>query len=296
MTKKLTNKIQLFPLTITITAAMLFTVSCAQHAAMKVSPVANGVPLNNLVHGKVVAADTNLPVAGATVFVPKTLPLTDGVLPQAEKGRPLNDLSLTTVVEQSMGCKLPTEPYSSFACTDHLGNFAISLTNAELDNIQLKFQYKEATVHAELTLNDLDSDIGTILFTENEPQSQKEKIAIVLDMSGKTSPMRSLGKSLPLPKEVEFEQQFVKMYDIDENQYDVEFMPFTSLFEDKDADQSIDIFKYKIVYLISTGDEDLSVLGKDKKTALLEFISNGGELYVTKLSVELDSHSMDDYI
>ena len=116
-------------------------------------------------------------------------------------------------------------------------------------------------------------------------------------MSAKITPMqRSLGNSLPLPMEVEFQQQFVKLYDIDESQYDVEFMQFPSLFEDKDSDHNVDIFKYKIVYLITTGDEDLSDLGKEKKSTLLDFISNGGELYVTTLTVDTDEHSLDEYI
>jgi len=296
MTKISAYTTKFLSLSTTLGATLLLTVSCANQAHIT-APEPSSALLKNIVHGKVIAADTNLPVSGATVYVPKTLPPVSDALSAQEKAKPLTDLSLTTALEQSMGCKVPTEPFSSFACTDRFGNFTIPVINSSLENIQLKFQHNNATIHTELTLNDLDSDLGTILFAENEQHSQKQKVAIVLDMGGKTSPMRQLqSQSLPLTMEVEFRQQFEKMYDIDENQYDVEFMPFPSLFEDKDDDKAIDIFKYKIVYLITAGDEDLSGLAKDRKSALLEFISKGGELYVTSLSVELDEHPLGDYI
>jgi hypothetical protein len=240
----------------------------------------------NLVHGKLVSKDNNEPLAGATVYVPKAV---------TEEKKPLVDLSLNSAVERTMGCKVPSEPYSSFACTDRFGNFTISLLNASQANFKLKFQFNDTTVQTDLSLNDLDSDIGTILFTDND--TQKKKIAIVLDLQGQASQMsNSFEDTVTNTMKVEFEQEFSKMYDIDENEFDVEFLPFPSLFDDKDADDRMDIFNYKIVYLITPGNEDLSDLSKDNKMTLLDYISKGGELFVTTLSVEADEVSLEEYI
>jgi hypothetical protein len=176
-----------------------------------------------------------------------------------------------------------------------MGNFTISLLNVSLDNFKLKFQYNEGSVQTDLSLNDLDSDIGTILFSEGT--SEKQKIAIVLDMQDETPQMsNSFDNKISHTMKVELEEKFSQLYDIDENEYDVEFLPFPSLFEDKDEDQRLDIFNYKMVYLITPGDEDLSDLSRKNKLTLLDYISKGGELFVTTLSVEADDASSDEYI
>jgi hypothetical protein len=274
-------------LTISLTVACLITTSCASKSALTVAQDANPGTFQNLVHGKVVSKDSNQPIAGATVYLPKT----------AQEKKPLADLSLNSAIERTMGCQVPTEPYASFACTDPFGNFTISLLSASQDDFKLKIQYEDKTVHTDLALNDLDSDIGTIEFDVSQSDTQKGKIAIVLDLQGQPSQMsNSLDELLSNTMKVEFEQEFSKLYDIDENQYDVEFLPFPSLFEDKDDDKRLDIFNYKMVYLITPGNEDLSDLKKENKLTLLDYISEGGELFVTTLSVEAEDASLEEYI
>jgi hypothetical protein len=142
----------------------------------------------------------------------------------------------------------------------------------------------------------LDSDLGTIEFDLSQSE-HKDKIAIVLDLQGQAEQMsNSFDGILSNTMKVEFEQEFSEMYDIDEDQYDVEFLPFTSLFADKDDDKRLDIFNYKMVYLITPGDEDLSDLSKENKLTLLDYISKGGELFVTTLSVEVEDASLEEYI
>jgi hypothetical protein len=273
-------------LAVSISAASLLTISCASNSSL-VATNGDQASFQNLVHGKLVAKDSNEPISGATVYIPKAV---------LEEKKPLADLSLNSAIEHTTGCKAPAEPYSSFACTDAFGNFTISLLNASQDNFKLKFQYNDNTVQTDLALNDLDSDLGTIVFSDNN--AHKKKIAIVLDLQGQASQMsNSFDGRISNTMKVEFEQEFSKMYDIDENEYDVEFLPFPSLFEDKNADNRLDIFDYKIVYLITPGDEDLSDLSKDNKVTLLDYISKGGELFVTTLSVEAEQEvSLEEYI
>jgi hypothetical protein len=276
-------------LTVSLGAASLLTISCASKPALVTTNEDQG-SFQNLVHGKLVDKTSNEPISGATVYIPKAV--------IADK-KPLADLSINSAIEHTMGCKAPAEPYVSFACSDAFGNFTISLLNANQDNFKLKFQYNDNTVQTDLSLNDLDSDLGTIVFPDNNADNsgQKKKIAIVLDMQGQASQMsNSFDGIISNTMKVEFEQEFSKMYDIDENEYDVEFLPFPSLFEDKNADNRLDIFDYKIVYLITPGNEDLSDLRKENKLTLLDFISKGGELFVTTLSVEAEDVSLEEYI
>lgn len=243
---------------------------------------------HNLVHGKLVSKTTEAPIARATVYVPKNI--------TADK-KPLSDLSLNSAIEQTMGCKTPAEPYSSFACTDSYGNFTIAVTNVTNSGIKLKFQHEKSTISTDLSLDDLDSDIGTIAFTSADKAQEKKKIAIVLDLQDNYSKMRNSKDDLiPYSLKVEFEQKLSKMYEIDEDQYDVEFMSFNSLFEDKDKDKLLDIFNYAMIYLITPGNEDLSDISKEYKLTLLDFISKGGELFVTTLSVESEEPSLEEFI
>jgi len=269
-------------LTVSLSAACLLTISCANNPSFVTAEQGS---FQNLVHGKLVDKTSNEPIAGATVYIPKTI----------TGKKPLADLSLNSAMERTMGCAAPSEPYSSFACTDPFGNFTISLLNAHSDNFKLKFQYNDTTVQTNLSLNDLDSDLGTIAFQDNN--APKKKIAIVLDLQAQASQMSNAFEDIFSGNiKVEFEQEFSKMYDIDENEYDVVFLPLPSLFEDKDADSRPDIFDYKIVYLITPGDDDLSDMSKENKLTLLDYISKGGELFVTTLSVEAEEHSLEEFI
>ena len=272
-------------LSVSISAASLLTISCASNSTL-VANDADHASFQNLVHGKLVDKDSNAPISGATVYVPKAV---------IDEKKPLSELSLNSAFEHTMGCKAPTEPYVSFACTDTFGNFTISLLNASQDNFKLKFQYNEDTAHTDLSLNDLDADLGTIVFEDNS--EQKKKIAIVLDLQGQASQMsNSFDDVISNTMKVEFEQEFAKMYEIDENEFDVVFLPFPSLFEDKNDDNRMDIFDYKIVYLITPGNDDLSDLSRENKLTLLDYISKGGELFVTTLSVEAEDVSLEEYI
>jgi hypothetical protein len=278
-------------LTMSLSAVCLLTISCASKPTMTGAQESDSANFQNLVHGKLVNKNGSQPIAGATVYIPKT------ANPKVAAGKkPLANLSLNSVVEHSMGCPVPDEPYTSFACTDHFGNFTLSLLNASLDDFKLKIQYEDATVHTDLALNDLDSDLGIIEFDLSQ-SDHKEKIAIVLDLQSQAEQMsNSFDGTISNTMKVEFEQEFSKMYDIDEDQYDVEFLPFPSLFEDKDDDKRLDIFNYKMIYLITPGDEDLSDVSKENKLALLDYISKGGELFVTTLSVEVEDASLEEYI
>ena len=285
MKNNLCNLSRIVSFSVSISAACLLTISCASKPSINTAHNEQA-SFQNFVHGQLVDKDSNEPIAGATVYLPKSV---------LEEKQPLAGLSLNSAIERTMGCEIPSEPYASFACTDRFGNFTLSLLNANPDNFKLKFQYNDTTVQTDLSLNDLDSDLGTIAFADNNPA--KKKIAIVLDLQGQASQMsNSFDGMISNTMKVEFEQEFSKMYDIDENEYDVEFLPFPSLFEDKNADSRMDIFDYKIVYLITPGDDDLSDLSKDNKRTLLDYISKGGELFVTTLSVELDEASLDEYI
>jgi len=286
---------QFASLTLCVSAACLLTISCASQSPLT-GANDNGRgneaflegSFQNLVHGKLVSKDSQEPVAGATVYLPKQ---------RLKDNHPLADLSLNSAIERTMGCAAPREPYATFACTDQFGNFTLSLLNADAENLQLKFQYSDTTVQTQLSLSDLDSDLGTIVFENHSDEEAKKKIAIVLDMQGQAAPMsNSFDGIISNNLKVEFEQQFSKMYDIDESQFDVEFLPFPSLFEDKDSDNRMDIFNYKIIYLITPGDDDLSGLSRENKMTLLDYISKGGELFVTTLSVESEEASMEDYI
>lgn len=286
--KKLLTLRRYLSVALTVSAVSLPLLSCANNPSFIVVHESDSGAMQNLVHGKLVSKNTDMPIAGATVYVPKDI--------TAEK-KPLSDLSLNSAIEQTMGCKAPSEPYASFACTDDYGNFTIAVTSASNFALKLKFQHEKSIISTDLSLDDLDSDIGTIAFTTMNQIEEKKKIAIVLDLQSEYSQMsNSMDDIIPHNLKVEFEQEFSKMYEIDENQYDVEFMAFNSLFEDKDDDKRSDIFNYAMVYLITPGNEDLSDINKEYKLTLLDFISKGGELFVTTLSVEAEEPSLEEFI
>jgi hypothetical protein len=196
-----------------------------------------------------------------------------------------------------MGCKKPSEPFVSFACTDAKGRFSLWITDVSVLPLPVKFEHEHNAMQTQLSLSDLGGEIGTITF--EQAHKGKSKIAIVIDIFSPYEPMShgTGADSLQLNLiEAQFEEQFAEMYELNDDDYDVEFMPMASLFEDKDKNDQLDIFDFNIVYLISRNDEELSGLSKDNKNVLLDFISKGGELFVTTLSVEAEDPSLDEFI
>jgi hypothetical protein len=245
----------------------------------------------NLQHisGTLVDEDGATPIMGATVYIPKT-----GALPQG----PIADHSLGSIAKRGFGCAKPSEPYISYSCTNGMGQFTLWVSDLSGFPLDIKFTHENNTASTNVSLNDMGEDIGTISLAQSAPK--KERIAIVIDVF---SPFEEMGNSISNAismqmVEAQFEQQFEEMYPSENGEdYDVEFLALESLFEDKDHNDQLDIFGFDIVYLISRDDEELSSLSKDSKRVLLEFVSKGGELFVTTLTVESEEDTpLDQFI
>lgn len=291
------NMGKLFP-TVSITAVSLLLISCASQPTTSQTETQfedkSGIKFLNHVYGTVLAADGSSIVEGATVYLPKYEKLEDGAI---------TEHSLTSSYKGKLGCEKPNRPYSSFTCTDSSGNFRLPLVNLDALPIEITIEYEDQTAQTKLSINDIESHIGVVTLTQDldtaSGNNNKGKVAIVIDVSDPYEKMQNSGRSNEQDLkmfQVEYADDVAQLYDIDEEQYDIEFLSFEALFQDKDKDDFLDIFNYNMIYLISRDSGELVSMDKQNKLTLLEYISKGGELFVTTLEVEVEEPSIEGYI
>ena len=92
--------------------------------------------------------------------------------------------------------------------------------------------------------------------------------------------------------------EYQNLYEINSDGRDISYPTFYSLFVDADNNGQADIFNYDVVYINSRQQSDLALLDQSLRQQLLNYISSGGNLYITEWTVELEKQepSLDQYI
>jgi len=241
------------------------------------------------IRGKLLDIDGKTPVAGATVYIAQNKAVI--------KQRMLSGISLSTSSTASQSCVHPEVPYSAYACTRADGSFDLTITNVAKLPLPVIFSKGEHRISINLDLNDLGTDIGEVAF--DLPENLQQKIAIVLDFFNPYEDIKHQLKTGHYDMREAFRNisnQMVHMFDLDKTKSKVLFPAFASLFEDWDGDNQIDLYKYDIIYINSGNSKDIAGLSKDKREALLKFISRGGQLFITEWKFELPEIPPDQYI
>ena len=243
------------------------------------------------IQGILLDIDGKTPVAGATVYItnPKAA---------VTSSRMLNGLSLSSTSKtKRQSCVLPTSPYSSYTCTRNDGSFDLVINQVQQLPLPVIFTKGEQQVSISLDLNDLGSDIGEVAF--DLPEKAQRKIAIVLDFFNPYEDIKHQLKTGHYNMREAFRDisnQMVQMFDLDKTKSKVMFPKFANLFEDWDGDHQIDLYKYDIIYINSRNSKDIASLSKEKRNELLNFISRGGQLFITEWKFELPEVPLDQYI
>lgn len=282
-----------------ISGVCLLFIACAGHQGIQQkttvknqNPYSGHLKGNNRISGHIVAEDGYSPLVGATVYIASR---------RAEPGKKIiKDLSLGSIslTGNTNTCGKPQEPYVIYTCTNTAGAFYLNLTRVQEFPIRLTIINREGTQNLAISLNDLGTYLGTIDLSIAQ-EVEKQKIAIVTDLF---NPYEQIQKTLnnqqidPTGIQIEFIQDFYELFDIDKNQSCIEFTALKTLLEDNDGDSKADINNYQVVYLNSHNESDITELSEDARKKLMQFITDGGELYITSWEFELVEPTIDNYI
>jgi len=151
---------------------------------------------------------------------------------------------------------------------------------------------------ASLTHNDVNTDIETTSI-KPEKSAAKEKVGIVMDFYNLYEDILNKLESKSASSqnvEIQIKSQYKDIYNINVDQSQVTFPTFYSLFVDADKDGKADIHNYDTVYINSRSESDIALLDTKIKRALLRYINNGGNLFITEWNIELLESDLDQYI
>lgn len=265
---------------------------------------------NNSISGIIVDSVDSTPLVGITVYIADSHSGLHSGLQEGTKKifkRSANDLSLSSIGPDvdSKSCQKPIEPYIAYTCTNYWGAFYLNIANLRELPLRLKITNQRNTQEITLSLNDIGTNLGKIKLSPNASADSgmiKQKIAIVTDL---LNPYREIQNSLSSEDienidlesmKLEIAEGFYELYEVDAENSLIEFPSFESLFSDKDKDQKADINNYEVVYINSLEEADISNLSDEYKRMLIDYVSKGGELYITSWSFELQEPGIDSYI
>lgn len=263
------------------------------HPSAQISSVANSKSVELLpqhIRGTLLDIDGKTPVAGATVYIANT----QASLPSKHM---LRSLSLSSSLNTHAACKRPAVPYTAYTCTHLDGSFDLAVDQVRQLPFPIILSNDKYKVSVSLDINDLGTNIGEVAFAV--PEKEKQKIAIVLDFFNPYEDIKHQLKTGRYDMREAFQNisdQMVRKFDLKKYKSKVMFPRFASLFEDWDGDHQIDLFKYDIIYINSRTSQAIARLSKEKKDALLKFISRGGQIYITEWKFELPEIPLDQYI
>ncbi len=251
-----------------------------------------------VVTGHLLLADGSTPANNVAVYVPTV---------NTSASLFINELTLSSTPLLEHSCKKPQVPYSSFACTDVNGRFELPIFGLAALPIPVVAKINKHTVSTTIALNELDSDIGVITFpgrqtlTTQIQAEEKDKIAIVFDL---LDPYEEINRTLvendinPDLIRIDMLNNFYEIYEINENYSDVEVTTLQELVKDQNKDTLADISDYDIIFINCRDEDDISKLNSNIRKELLNFVSNGGELFITSWSFQIEEPVLDlnDYI
>jgi len=281
---------------------ILFSTGCAftDSSRKQTSPVdsSNVSNYNDTpdVSGHVLLADGFTPANNVTVYVPNV---------NAKSPLFINELTLSSKSSSEHACEKPLAPYLSFTCTDVNGQFKLPVTRLSNLPLSITVQSNEETVSTAISLSELGSDIGAITLIDRQAfgaqKHDKDRIAIVFDL---LDPYEEINRTLaendisPDLIRIEMLQDFYDIYEINEKKSDVKVTTLQELVKDQNRDKLADIADYDVIFINCRNEDDIANLNTTIRKELLKFVSNGGELFITSWSFQLEKPelNLNDYI
>ena len=243
--------------------------------------IKNASQTGTVISGYIIESDGATPVYGATVAVLA------------------NELSIQSTASKET-CTSPSKPHVNFTCSNEDGSFSLDLAQARKFPVTISIEKLDEIQEITLSLNDLNSDIGMVTLAP-EVVEHKEKVAVVMDFYNPLDDIQSFLNANPSQtREVKLQlmNEYQNLFKIDSADSDITYPTFFSLFNDADEDGKPDIFNYDVVYINSRQQSDIALLDQSIRAELLNFMTNGGNLFITEWTVELEQEepSVDQYI
>jgi len=254
---------------------------------------ANNRNHTSLLTGQVLLANGTTPIKSVTVYIPNVEQKTTIFI---------NELSLNSSSQAKRACEKPLAAYFSFSCTDVNGHFELPVTKLSTFPLSIIVQNSDDTVSTDIAINELDSDIGIITMSDNQSSvptrhgADKNKIAIVFDL---LDPYEEINRTLvenninPDLVRIDMLNNFYEIYEINESQNDVDITTLQELVKDQNKDTLADIADYDIIFINCRDEDDIAKLSTKIRRELLKFVSNGGELFITSWSLQLEEPELD---
>jgi len=232
------------------------------------------------IHGYIVDNDEVTPLYDATVAI---------------LGEPTSDGK-----EINKSCSSPSKPHIVYTCTNEDGSFKLDLSQVHTFPVTLSVEKEGEIREITLTQDALNSELGTIALLSDE-NAAKEKVAVVMDFYNPLQDIQEFLNANPSQTQqvkLQLMNEYQNLYEINGENRDITYPTFYSLFTDSDKDGKADIFNYDVVYINSRQKSDIALLDQSLRKQLLDYISNGGYLYITEWTVELETEepSPDEYI
>lgn len=196
-------------------------------------------------------------------------------------------------------CTAPAKPHAGFTCTREDGSFTVNIAAGQFPatlRIAKGNEIRDITINHE----QINSDLGKIAIS-GQNTANKEKVAVVMDFYNPVEEIKEFLNDDPSQMQsvkLQLMNQYESLYQISSDKQDVSYPTFYSLFVDEDNNGKPDIFNYDVVYINSRDQSDIAQLDVSIRKQLLAFINNGGQLYVTEWTVEMeqDEAGADQYI
>jgi len=241
---------------------------------------------NSSITGFIVEKDGLTPIYGATI----------ALLNNAQAaGNPIQR------EESSQECTSPTRPNVNYVCSQEDGSFTLNLSQVTQYPATIRIQSGNETRDILLQSALPGIKLGIIAMNSESGATPKSKVAVVMDFY---NPIKEVEKKLSFDSSetqnvaLQLMNEYQNLFDIDGKNNDVTYPTFYSLFIDANKDGKADIFNYDAVYINSRQESDISQLDISLREQLAKYISNGGHLFITEWTVELDEEeaSPDQYI
>jgi len=283
-------------LVILFSTGCAFTDSSQKHTSLVNSSKISSSSDTPFVSGHILLADNFTPANNVTVYIPNV---------NAKTPLFINELVLSSSSSAERSCEKPLAPYISFTCTDVNGHFKLPVTKFSSPPLSITVQSNEVTVSTAISLSEIGSDIGAITLIDREAlgaqKHDKDRIAIVFDL---LDPYEEINRTLaendisPDLIRIEMLQNFYDIYEINENKSDVKVTTLQELVKDQNRDKLADIADFDVIFINCRNEDDIANLNATIRKELLKFVSNGGELFITSWSFQLEKpkFNLNDYI
>jgi hypothetical protein len=252
-----------------------------EHAGPRAANVENSPAT---VSGFVVETDGATPIYGASITVLNTVAASD----------PKNNLN------DGDNCAKQAKPHPGFTCTREDGSFTVNIAAASQFPVTLHIAKGNDMREITIDQDQINSDLGMVAISEQNA-ANKEKVAVVMDFYNPVDEIKEFLSDNPSQMQsvkLQLMNQYESLYQISSDKQDVSYPTFYSLFVDQDKNGKPDIFNYDVIYINSRDQSDIAELDISIRKQLLAFINNGGQLYVTEWTVEMEQEEpgADQYI